>query len=571
LGATGASGQGTGLEVGADVVLPGLVSAPLGDTGLQSATPPTLSFDETASVVSLTGGVDIGVANLKAGIITGHTEGNLQLNTVDSSAGVATDPDSGTAGLDLSVSLLNLLGVTADAVVSQAHASCNAGTPVFSSSTEVANLNVDALGSSLATANGSIAPNTVLLDTDISVPILVGSIKVAELKLILHEQTTTADSIEVNALRLQLTVLGLDVLGITLDALDLDLKVGTSMAQLNDCAAADPGGVDIDIQAADINSSNETAVPVTGICTPGSSDDVHITATDGTTTTTEVTASCAADGTYSADVDASGLADGTVTFTATQDGASATDTVNKDTSGSGTTPFVSITSATDPIDAGNETNVATGGYCAAGQGDVTVTFTDGTTDIGPTDTSCEADGSWNLSGTDASSLADGTIIITATQGSDPDQATDTREVTKDSSSGGTTPSVSITSATDPIDAGNETAVTVGGDCTAGEGDVTVSLTDGTTSIGPFSASCSAGGSWNLSGIDASSLADGTITITASQGSGPDQATDTRAVTKDTADQDVDVVSVPVGGLLWSPLLALAMGLGVLWRRRKMTS
>lgn len=471
-GATGASGQGTGLEVSADVVLPGLVSAPLGDTGLQSATPPTLSFDETASTVDLSGGVNIGVANLKAGVISGHTEGDLQLNTVDSSAGVAD--------LDLSVILLNLLGITADAVESQARASCNAGTPEFSSSTDVANLNVDALGSSLATANGSIAPNTVLLDTDISVPIAVGSIKVAELKLTLHEQTTTADSIEVNALRLQLKVLGLDVLGITLDALDLDLKIGTSMAQVDDCAAADPGGVDIDIQAADINSSNEDAVPVTGICTVGSGDDVHITATDGTTTTTEVTASCAADGTYSADVDASGLADGTVTFTATQDGASATDTVNKDTSGSGgTTPFVSITSATDPIDAGNQTNVTTGGYCTAGQGDVSVSFSDGTTDIGPNDVACQADGSWSLSGVDASALDDGTITITATQGSGQDQATDTRAVTKDTGGAGPGP-----------------------------------------------------------------------------GPGPG---------------DPDVVTVPVGGLLWSPLLALAMGLGVLWRRRKMTS
>ena len=196
---------------------------------------------------------------------------------------------------------------------------------------------------------------------------------------------------------------------------------------------------------------------------------------------------------------------------------------------------VAITSWTNPVTSGNQTNVSASGTAEASD-TVSLTITDGTNTVGPFTTTAVG-GNWSLSGMNVSSLSDGTITYsaTATDGFGG-TANDSKTAAKD-----TVTNVSITNWTDPINAGNQTNVSASGTAEAADTvKLTISDAGNAHSVGPFTTTAT-GGHWSFSGIDVSSLNDGTITysVTATDGVG-NAATDSETATKDTVAPTVTI-------------------------------
>ncbi len=75
------------------------------------------------------------------------------------------------------------------------------------------------------------------------------------------------------------------------------------------------------------------------------------------------------------------------------------------------------------------------------------------------------------------------------------------------------PAIDITEVTDPINAAAQTSTDASGTTDPGA-TVDVSATDGALDLGPFPATVDGDGNWSVSGIDVSTLADGTVTYVA---------------------------------------------------------
>ena len=258
-----------------------------------------------------------------------------------------------------------------------------------------------------------------------------------------------------------------------------------------------------------INSANATNVTVSGIGEAGT--EITLVADDGTNATTLYATVVGFDGTWSImGIDVSSLNDGTITFTATSTddvGNTATNSLaaTKDT----VAPTVAITSATDPINSGNATNVTVNGVGEAGTM-VSVVADDGTNVTTPYTTMVAGDGTWSITGMDASILNDGTITLTATTtDASGNTTTNVLLLTKDTMS----PAVAITAVTDPINSANATNVTVSGTSEASTL-VSVVADDGTNATTPYTTMVAVDGTWSITGIDVSLLNDGTITFTA---------------------------------------------------------
>ncbi|NND70330.1 MAG: hypothetical protein HKN43_02005, partial [Rhodothermales bacterium] len=221
------------------------------------------------------------------------------------------------------------------------------------------------------------------------------------------------------------------------------------------------------------NDTNESSYPVGGSCTIGDGD-VTVNITGATPGSQSV--SCNPDGTWIASFDVSAIADGTdaINVSASQtDAASNTGSATPVTADKfdSTAPVVAITSAPTANDS-NKATYPVGGTCTIGDGDVTVNITGATP--GSRSVTCTASGTWTAS-FDVSAIDDGgnAIVIDASQtdvaGNTGNASTAT--ASKDSSA----PIVVITSAPTANDT-NESSYPVGGSCTIGDGDVTVSIT-----------------------------------------------------------------------------------------------
>ncbi|MCE9546845.1 MAG: cadherin-like domain-containing protein [Planctomycetia bacterium] len=216
-------------------------------------------------------------------------------------------------------------------------------------------------------------------------------------------------------------------------------------------------------------------------------------------------------------------------------GMSATATVNITVEAAVTPPVlpnVTITTVTDPINAGSASSTS-----ASGGGDpnlaISVVASDGTTTTpAQTTTSDGTTGAWSVSGIDVSGLLDGKITYTVT-------GTDASNQTANASLGATKdtvpPTIAITLVTDPIDGTNATATSASG---TGDPSLSVSVvaSDGTTDSSPQTTTSSAtDGTWSVSNVDVSGLADGTITYTATgTNAAGNSAKATMTATKSTA-------------------------------------
>jgi hypothetical protein len=288
-----------------------------------------------------------------------------------------------------------------------------------------------------------------------------------------------------------------------------------------------------------INAANQTSVVVSGSAEPDST--VNISISDGIVVLPVGTAIAGGSGDFTlAGIDVSSLADGPLTVSATAtDGAGntglpATVPTTKDT----VAPMVSVSAVTDPVNAANETGTTASGNVEAGA-TVSVTVTDGDSGtVGPVD-AVVTGGSWSLTGIDVSSLADGTITYTATAtDAAGNTATDFLTATKDT----VAPSLTVDTAVS-VNADTQTDGGAAGSVEAGA-TVSVTVTDGDSgTVGPVDAVVS-GTSWSVAGIDVSTLADGTITYTATATDPAENtATDAMTATKDTVAPTVSVSTV----------------------------
>ena len=259
-------------------------------------------------------------------------------------------------------------------------------------------------------------------------------------------------------------------------------------------------------------NTNANVNSVGSSCTNG---DGNVSVTLGGSPTTPATATCSA-GSWTLTFTTPISAEGTYVFAASQTdaagntGSSGNQTVVIDK----TAPVVSLTKvngATVSFPVNTNANVnSVGGSCTNGDGDVSVTL--GGSPTTPATTACSG-GSWTLTLT-TPITAEGTYVFAATQtdsaGNTGSSGNQTIVIDK------TAPVVTLTQVNGsgvsfPLTT-NQNVNSVGGSCTSGDGNVSVTLGGNPTT--PASTSCS-GGSWTLT-LTTPISAEGTYVFAASQ-------------------------------------------------------
>jgi len=200
---------------------------------------------------------------------------------------------------------------------------------------------------------------------------------------------------------------------------------------------------------------------------------------------------------------------------------------------------VAITGITDPINASNAGNTSISGTGNAGD-TITVVVSNGNEETQEYTTTVNSNNQWSISGINVTSLDDGTLTYTVTaEDDDGNTAEDTREVEKDTQ----IPPLAITGFTAQINNTNKTQVTVSG---TGEADttITVVLSDGENETQEYTVKVGSNGTWSISNINATSLADGEILIivTAEDEAG-NSIERTAEAEKDVDAPDLDIVDV----------------------------
>ncbi len=287
-------------------------------------------------------------------------------------------------------------------------------------------------------------------------------------------------------------------------------------------------GVSIDTVTDPINASNAASTSISGFGTVGAN--VSVVASDGTNSTAAQTTTISAGGTWSiSGINVLALADGTITYTVTASGSGTTDTSTISATKDTVAPTVAITSVSDPVSSSNATDTAISGTGTAGAS-IALVVTDGTTSSTTYNATVGASGTWSIGGIDVSSLANGTITYDVTAS---DAAGNTQTASKTSTKDTTAPTVAISSVPDPINSANQGDVTVSGTGEAGA-TIAVSASDsGSGNVGPLSTTVAQDGTWSITGIDLTSLADGTITFTVIATDGVGNTTQvTQTATKD---------------------------------------
>ena len=124
---------------------------------------------------------------------------------------------------------------------------------------------------------------------------------------------------------------------------------------------------------------------------------------------------------------------------------------------------------------------------------------DGTHSTAAQTTTVGSDGNWTVSGIDVSSLADGTITYTVTASNAAgNTATQTKTATKNT----VAPSLTVSTATNPVNIANVTNARISGTAEAGDA-ISVVVTDGTHTTTARTTTAASDGSWLLSGLDLS--------------------------------------------------------------------
>ncbi len=306
------------------------------------------------------------------------------------------------------------------------------------------------------------------------------------------------------------SITGIDVS--TLDEGSLTFTVTATDAAGNTDTASTTATMDVTAPTVEVTSildpitiANHTATSVGGTGEVGAT--ITVVASDGTNSTSEYTTTVAEDGTWSIEgIDTTGLADGVLTYTATASDAAGNTATSSLTA---TKLTVAIDAITDPINSESAAAVTVSGTGEVGA-TITLVVSDGTDSTTEYTTTVGEDATWSITGVDVSELADGTLTFTATA---TDENDNTAQANATAEKDTVAPAVALTSVTDPIDDGNETATAASG---TGEVGASISLvaTDGTNSTDALVTAVSEDGTWSIIDIDVSGLDDGTITYTA---------------------------------------------------------
>jgi cyclophilin family peptidyl-prolyl cis-trans isomerase len=288
-----------------------------------------------------------------------------------------------------------------------------------------------------------------------------------------------------------------------------------------------------------INHTNQTSTTASGTGEAGAT--ISIVASDGTHSTTPKGSTIGSGGTWSiSGINVSTLNDGTITYTvtatdSTQNSATASKTATKNAA----LPTVAVTSITSPVNSSNVTNTSASGTGSVGDS-VSVVASDGTHTTAAQTTTITTGTSWSISNIDVSGLSDGTITYTATiSDTSNNTATGSKTTTKDT----VAPSVAVTTVTSQINKSNATSTSASGTGSVGA-TVQVVASDGIHTSTAKSATVGSGGTWSITGIDVSSLTDGTITYTATAtDSAGNSAIASKSTTKDTVVPAVTITAV----------------------------
>ena len=207
-------------------------------------------------------------------------------------------------------------------------------------------------------------------------------------------------------------------------------------------------------------------------------------------------------------IDASGLTDGTVTYSATETNAVGnTNTITQNKTKNTFIPTVAFTT-TPNINIANHTSVTATGTGDSGD-DISVVIHDAASHTTIASTTTVSGGSWSVSGMNASAIdSNGTVTYAVTETDGVGNHTTVMQYELKIT---VAPAETFTS-TPNINIANVTSFTVSG---TGDGTDAISLVITDNSTNTISATTTvSGGSWSVSGINASGLTDGPVTYSA---------------------------------------------------------
>jgi len=309
-----------------------------------------------------------------------------------------------------------------------------------------------------------------------------------------------------------------------------------------------------------VNAAEDNDVLIAGSGAE-SGNTVNVSISDGSSSVSRtVTADSSGNWTLSgSELDVSGLNNGTLTVSATQ----------TDTAGNTSTPATqsitldnaapSVVSITTPIEtdgivnAAEDNDVLIAGSGAESGNTVTVSISDGSSSVSRTVTA-DSSGNWTLSGSelDVSGLNNGTLTVSATQTDTAGNTSTpaTQSITLDNAA------PSVVSITTPIEtdgivnAAEDNDVLIAGSGAESGNTVTVSISDGSSSVSR-TVTADSSGNWTLSGseLDVSGLTNGTLTVSATQTdtAGNTSTAATQSITLDNAAPSVLSITTPIEG------------------------
>ena len=313
-----------------------------------------------------------------------------------------------------------------------------------------------------------------------------------------------------------------------------------------------------------INLGNVSAYSLSGTCSEGDRV-ITLALTDSAekTASPSETITCpSSGGNWSAQIDASSLADGNVTASAQYSDVAgnvkvaAPQTVVKNMQ----LPTASISASVPNILAATQASYSVSGTCSENGQSVTVTLSGGGQMVSPSATvSCNAQ-QWTAS-FNATALSEGNVEISATTQNSlgTPSASVTKTVIKD-----ITPPTALAFGSGPlptINLGNVSAYSLSGTCSEGDRVITLALTDSAekTASPSETITCpSSGGNWSAQ-IDASSLAEGTVTASAQYS---DVAGNVKVAAPQTAVKDTQRPTVSISASAPNILAATKAGYSV---------
>ncbi|KAF7781594.1 hypothetical protein PRUB_b0870 [Pseudoalteromonas rubra] len=269
-----------------------------------------------------------------------------------------------------------------------------------------------------------------------------------------------------------------------------------------------------------VNAAEDNDVLIAGSGAE-SGNSVTVTITDNNSSVSRtVTADSSGNWTLSgSELDVSGLNNGTLTVSATQSdtggntSTAATQTITLDNAAPSALTITTPIETDGIVNAAEDNDVLIAGSGAESGNSVTVTITDNNSTVSRTVTA-DSSGNWTLSGNelDVSGLNNGTLTVSATQ-------TDTAG----NSSNAATQSITLDNATPSgqsvaidqtlINRDNESALSFTLSGLEGSGTFTYQVSDGTNTVSSDSATTVNASSQQVTGVNVSTLNEGTLTLT----------------------------------------------------------